>query len=158
MATIAAMTVLIFLSRPARAEWKPAAGSLMTPWADKVDPAHPLPEYPRPQLERKEWVNLNGLWEYAITGKEAAAPEHFDGQILVPYPIESALSGVRKPLKATDRLWYRRSFAAPALSGGKHCCCTSGPWIGRPTSPSTARRSVNTKEGTTLSRSTSPMR
>ncbi len=119
MATIAAMTVLIFLSRPARAEWKPAAGSLMTPWADKVDPAHPLPEYPRPQLERKEWVNLNGLWEYAITGKEAAAPEHFDGQILVPYPIESALSGVRKPLKATDRLWYRRSFAAPALSGGK---------------------------------------
>jgi hypothetical protein len=91
----------------------------MTAWADKVAPAHPLPEYPRPQLERKEWVNLNGLWDYAVTEKDAAMPGHFEGQILVPYPIESALSGVRKPLQATDRLWYRRSFAAPDLAGGK---------------------------------------
>jgi hypothetical protein len=118
-AMLAATTVLIFLPGPAKAEWKPVPGSLTTEWTDKVDPAHPLPEYPRPQLERKEWVNLNGLWDYAITEKDAAAPEHFDGQILVPYPIESALSGVRKPLKATDRLWYRRSFTAPDLSGGK---------------------------------------
>ena len=119
IAMLIPLTVFGFRPAAARAEWKPVAGSLMTAWADKVDPAHPLPEYPRPQLERGEWVNLNGLWDYAITEKDASAPEHFDGQILVPYPVESALSGVRKPLKSTDRLWYRRHFAAPDLASGR---------------------------------------
>lgn len=99
-------------------DWKPAPDTLMTQWAKDVDPAHPLPEYPRPQMVRKEWANLNGLWDYAITPKDAPRPTKWDGKILVPFCVESALSGVKKPLDAEHRLWYRRTFSAPDLSGG----------------------------------------
>jgi hypothetical protein len=101
------------------ADWKPVPGNLMTPWAEKVDPANPLPEYPRPQMVRKDWTSLNGLWDYAVTDLDAARPEAFAGKILVPFPIESALSGVKKPLEAKQWLWYRRTFAPPDLAGGK---------------------------------------
>jgi len=73
----------------------------------------PLPEYPRPQMTRPDWVNLNGEWDHAITPKDAPAPETFDSKILVPYAIESALSGVQKPLLPSQRLWYRRVFSRP---------------------------------------------
>jgi beta-galactosidase/beta-glucuronidase len=73
----------------------------------------PLPEYPRPQMTRPNWLNLNGWWEYAILPKEQPAPKTFDGEILVPYAIESALSGVEKPLLPEQRLWYRRTFDNP---------------------------------------------
>jgi enterochelin esterase-like enzyme len=87
---------------------------LLTPWAREVSPASALPEYPRPQMVRQEWQNLNGLWQYAITAKaDEKAPVRFDGNILVPYPIESALSGVMKPLRPSERLWYRRTFSIP---------------------------------------------
>jgi hypothetical protein len=79
-------------------------------WANDVSPGNSLPEYPRPQMVRSEWENLNGLWEYAITLKDEAKPAAFSGLILVPYPIESALSGVKKPLLPSQRLWYRRTF------------------------------------------------
>jgi beta-galactosidase/beta-glucuronidase len=101
------------------ADWKPVPGNLMTKWADKVDPQHPLPEYPRPQLVRPQWTNLNGLWDYAITDRDAARPTGFAGKILVPFCIESALSGVKKPLTEKQWLWYRRSFTSPKLTGGK---------------------------------------
>jgi len=96
--------------------WKPAGGNLLTEWAARVDPARPLAEYPRPQMVRNQWRNLNGLWEYAVTDFGAARPGEFEGRILVPFPIESALSGVKRPLTAKQNLWYRRSFdyAAPA--------------------------------------------
>ena len=68
----------------------------MTPWADKVDPNNPLPEYPRPQLARDQWVNLNGLWDYAVTKRDDPQPPAFEGKILVPFCIESALSGVKR--------------------------------------------------------------
>ena len=100
-------------------DWKPAPGNLLTAWAAKVDPKNPLPEYPRPQMVRPEWTNLNGLWDYAITDRDAAKPAKYDGQILVPFRIESALSGVKKPLTGKQWLWYRRSFASPDLAGGK---------------------------------------
>src|SRR6516225_5254024 len=80
----------------ARAEWKPGPAPLMTRWGKAVTPDNAWPEYPRPQLVRKDWLNLNGLWDYAVTPKDAPRPEKFEGQILVPYPIESALSGVMK--------------------------------------------------------------
>src|SRR5438309_3213390 len=92
------------------AAWHPAAGPLMTRWAKDVSPTNALPEYPRPQLVREAWQNLNGLWDYAITPKDAARPEKWDGQILVPFAVESALSGVMKPVDSKSRLWYRRSF------------------------------------------------
>ncbi|GAB4340863.1 MAG: glycoside hydrolase family 2 TIM barrel-domain containing protein [Candidatus Abyssubacteria bacterium] len=93
--------------------WKPVQGHIMTKWADEIDPAAPLPEYPRPQMVRPKWLNLNGLWEYAITAKDAEQPRAFDGKILVPFAIETALSGVNKPLLPKQKLWYRRSFTVP---------------------------------------------
>jgi hypothetical protein len=97
----------------AYAEWKPVPGHIMTRWAAEVDAARPLPEYPRPQMTRSEWLNLNGLWEYSISAKTAATRSPAEGQILVPFPLESALSGVKKPLRPDQRLWYRRTFTTP---------------------------------------------
>ncbi len=96
----------------------PARGPLATRWASQVDPRKTHPEYPRPQMVRTEWVNLNGLWDYAIHPKDRYRPTAFDGRILVPFPIESALSGVMKPVKPDQRLWYRRTFElAPPKQG-----------------------------------------
>jgi len=94
------------------ADWKPVASSLTTPWTSEVRADHPLPEYPRPQMVRSGWTNLNGLWNYAIQGKGDERPTAFAGSILVPFPLESSLSGVRKPLTPDQRLWYRRTFRA----------------------------------------------
>jgi beta-galactosidase/beta-glucuronidase len=96
------------------AEWEPANGPLMTRWAKDVSPRNVHREYPRPQMVREEWQSLNGLWDFAITSKEAAQPQTFDGQILVPFPVESALSGVMKRVGEKNRLWYRRTFKVPA--------------------------------------------
>jgi len=85
----------------------------MTRWAKQVSPDNVHVEYPRPQMVRKNWWNLNGLWEYAIQPKDEPQPKNFDGQILVPFPAESALSGVMKPVGEENRLWYRRTFEIP---------------------------------------------
>jgi Glycosyl hydrolases family 2, sugar binding domain/Glycosyl hydrolases family 2/Glycosyl hydrolases family 2, TIM barrel domain len=97
--------------------WKPVPGHIMTKWAAEVDPACPLPEYPRPQMTRPLWVNLNGLWDYAIVPKEQMTVGKFEGQILVPFAVESALSGVKRPLLPSQRLWYRRYFRSPLPVG-----------------------------------------
>ena len=94
-------------------KWQPAEGPLMTRWAKKVSPKNVHREYPRPQMVRKSWMNLNGLWEYAIRPKDQGQPERFDGQILVPFPVESALSGVMKVVGEDNRLWYRRVVKMP---------------------------------------------
>jgi Glycosyl hydrolases family 2, sugar binding domain/Glycosyl hydrolases family 2, TIM barrel domain/Glycosyl hydrolases family 2 len=99
------------------ADWKPADSPLTTPWTAQVNPAHALPEYPRPQMARKDWTNLNGLWDYAILPQEQTAASKYDGSILVPFPVESALSGVKAALAPDKRLWYRRTFTAPSLKG-----------------------------------------
>jgi len=91
-------------------QWQPAAGPLMTRWVKDVSPANALPGYPRPQLVRDAWQNLNGLWDYAIADKDASQPALWDGQILVPFPVQSALSGVMKPVTEKQRLWYHRTF------------------------------------------------
>ena len=101
------------LNAPAQA-WRPAGDKLKTAWADEVDPACPLPEYPRPTLVRPEWRNLNGRWDYAILPADAPQPERFDGKILVPYPVESSLSGVQRRLTENEVLWYERRFTGPA--------------------------------------------
>ena len=78
--------ILTGLSSAPAQTWKPVPGHLMTKWAAQVDPAGPLPDYPRPQMTRKEWRNLNGLWTYAVAAKDAARPERFERSILVPFP------------------------------------------------------------------------
>lgn len=99
--------------------WKPAGERIKTVWSEKVDPSNPLPEYPRPQLVREQWMNLNGLWDYAILPKGKNNPAQFDGKILVPFPIESSLSGVQKTVGDNNELWYHRSFTLPAAWKGK---------------------------------------
>ncbi len=96
-----------------KTSWKPIEGQIMTRWVSKIDPEKPLPKYPRPQLKRKEWLNLNGLWDYAIRPKEQNYIDGFEGKILVPYPIESALSGVKRKLGSKQKLWYHRTFIVP---------------------------------------------
>lgn len=93
--------------------WAPIKDQLMTRWANKIDPEKPLPKYPRPQLRRKEWLNLNGLWDYAIRPKEEKFVGNFEGKILVPFPVESALSGVKRKLKPQQKLWYHRKLTIP---------------------------------------------
>jgi hypothetical protein len=99
--------------------WAMKKAPLMTKWAAQVDPAHPLPEYPRPQLVRKDWLNLNGIWEYqpGAAGDAVPAGTKLTSEILVPYPVESALSGV---MEHHERLWYRRTFAVPADWNGRN--------------------------------------
>ena len=96
----------------AHADWKPAQAPLMTRWAKDVSPDKVLPEYPRPQLVRKQWQNLNGLWQFAVAKPNDEPPvgKKLDEQILVPFPVESALSGI---MKHADRIWYRRTFTIP---------------------------------------------
>jgi len=96
-----------------QSNWKMVDGRISTPWAANVNATIPLPEYPRPQLVRENWVNLNGLWQYGIKPRTESTPAAFDGNILVPFPIESALSGVGKDVGKDNRLWYRRTVSIP---------------------------------------------
>ena len=100
------------------AEWSPAEGILLSKFAKDVDPSQPLPEYPRPQMTRDAWKNLNGMWDYAIlpVGEEFGDAQ---GQILVPFCAESALSGVAKRVGAQNNLWYRTTFEVPEDWNGK---------------------------------------
>ncbi|EHQ26185.1 glycoside hydrolase family 2 protein [Mucilaginibacter paludis] len=93
--------------------------TIQTRWIKDVSTSNALNDYPRPHMIRANWMNLNGLWDYAITAKDAAKPVDFDGQILVPYPLESALSGVKKALLPNQNLWYKRSFEKPPLKAGE---------------------------------------
>ncbi len=101
------------------AEWEPKGNHIKTRWADDVTPDNTLPEYPRPLLQREDWMNLNGLWDYAITAQSGSAPTEYDGKILVPFPIESSLSGVNKPLEPSKALWYKREISIPQEWIGK---------------------------------------
>jgi hypothetical protein len=100
------------------ADWKPAPTPLMTRWGKQVTPENAWKEYPRPQLARPDWLCLNGLWDFALVDKGAAQPRP-EGQILVPFPIESALSGVGKRVSHNQQLWYFRQFEVPANWKGK---------------------------------------
>ena len=111
--TFLAIALCAFATLSASAEWKIAGDKIRTEWAEQVNPQNVLPEYPRPQRVRSEWQNLNGLWNYAITDMKSAEPTTFDGEILVPFAVESALSGVMKPLNEKQYLWYEREFTVP---------------------------------------------
>jgi len=93
----------------------PAA--LVTRWAAEVTSGRVLPEYPRPDLVRHDWQNLNGSWDYAIRDRDADRPATFDGTVLVPFPIQSRLSGVARPVSDRERLWYKRTLRAEPSPG-----------------------------------------
>ncbi|MEJ7676965.1 MAG: sugar-binding domain-containing protein [Segetibacter sp.] len=103
-----------------QSNWKIAGGKIVTPWAEKVNPASPLSEYPRPQMVRGNWKNLNGLWDYSIMPKDEAMPNAYAGKILVPFAVESALSGVGKTVGKDSLLWYRTTFTIPSSMKGKN--------------------------------------
>lgn len=117
------LSFLLFLSvsctHKEEINWKIAENPILTKWANDVDPLKPWLTYPRPDMVRNEWMDLNGLWNYAITPK-GIKPEKWDGTILVPYPVESALSGVRKKVTEKENLWYKRTFTIPNVWKKKH--------------------------------------
>ena len=91
---------------------------MKTPWTDKVDINNPLPEYPRPQMARADWMSMNGPWDYAITGS-SRQPASYEGTIIVPFSPEAELSGVGRSLKSGEYLWYHRRFVIPGSFSGK---------------------------------------
>lgn len=103
----------------AYAQWKPAGDKIKTAWAEQINPQQVLPEYPRPIMERADWQNLNGEWDYAIRPKGEVEPTTFDGKILVPFAVESSLSGVQQMVGQENELWYKRTFQVPAAWKGK---------------------------------------
>ena len=112
LAAALAAVALISCNTGGNESWTPAGDHIMTVWGENLDPSNVLQEYPRPQMIRERWMNLNGLWEYAVTADDAQ-PEKMEGNILVPFAIESALSGVGRAVTENDVLWYERSFEVP---------------------------------------------
>jgi beta-galactosidase/beta-glucuronidase len=111
------MRFLVFIALLASvkmtAQWQPAGDKIKSKWAATVSPEKVWSEYPRPQMVRAEWSNLNGLWDYAIRPKESGMPEQWDGEILVPFAVESSLSGVMQTIGPEQVLWYHTAFEVP---------------------------------------------
>lgn len=99
---------------------------LTTPWTELVDSISVLGEYPRPIMEREDWMSLNGYWDYAICDSGMVCPDSYDGRILVPFCVESYLSGVEKPVTKDSELWYHRTFTIPEEWAGKHIILNFG--------------------------------
>ena len=108
------LLISMLLANMAMAQYAPAGDKIKTKWAAQVSPENALTEYPRPMMVRPEWKNLNGLWQYAITTKGEKAPQKYEGDILVPFCIESSLSGVQKEVGPDNALWYQKTFAVPS--------------------------------------------
>ena len=96
-----------------------APSHIRTRWTSQVSSTNPLPEYPRPQLVRTAWTNLNGQWDYAVTSRGTTPPTMWDGKILVPFPVQSQLSGVERAVNDSQQLWYHRTFQVPAAPRGR---------------------------------------
>lgn len=111
---IAMIALSLLATAAASAQYAPAGDKIRTPWAEQIDVNNVWKEYPRPIMERTAWKNLNGLWSYAVKPKGEAQPTKWDGEILVPFCIESSLSGVGKTLGDKNELWYNRTFTVPA--------------------------------------------
>jgi beta-galactosidase/beta-glucuronidase len=117
-------SVLALLPATAVAQQAPAdavyTGAITTRWGQAVTPENAWRSYPRPQLQRDKWLNLNGLWDYAIAKTGTPRPQAMQGKILVPFPVESRLSGVARKVLPEDRIWYRRTFTVPADWAGQN--------------------------------------
>ena len=112
IAVVILSVLSVSCTRNNNVEWKVTENPILTKWVSDIDPAKPWLQYPRPDMVRNAWINLNGLWDYAITPKDTK-PEKWNGKILVPYPVESALSGVKIRIAENENLWYKRTFKIP---------------------------------------------
>ena len=88
--------------------YTPPEFRLTTEWSMEVNPDHPRQEYPRPTMVRKDWKSLNGRWYFELTGKDEGIPAHFKREIIVPFPVESALSGTQQEVRPDQKIWYKR--------------------------------------------------
>ena len=113
-AAVAAAFAALSCTTDATIDWAPAGENIRTAWAETIDPSNVHPEYPRPQLIRGEWQNLNGLWDYSVTSADTTAMAEAEGKILVPFCIESSLSGVGRSITDKDAIWYQRTFKIPS--------------------------------------------
>ena len=93
--------------------WKPIEGKIMSKWSKTITPENVWQEYPRPQFERTQWKNLNGLWDFTVSKVNQIQPKQYKGKILVPFSFESPLSGLGKSINPEDKMWYRKSFKLP---------------------------------------------
>ena len=110
--------ICLIVSHLAMAQYAPAGDSLKTRWASEITPENVWQEYPRPQMTRPDWINLNHLWDYVICPKGQLV-DKYDGKILVPFCVESSLSGVQKYVGKDNELWYQREFEVPSKWNGK---------------------------------------
>ena len=110
---------LFFVSHLQAQSWKTLEGMITSKWAKTVTPENVWQDYPRPQFERTQWKNLNGLWNFAIFKNNQVQPKKFQGKILVPFSFESALSGVGKNITPEDKMWYKKTFSIPKNWGNK---------------------------------------
>lgn len=115
---ILVVAALAFMANCALA-YSPAGDRIKTEWGEAINPDDVWQVYPRPIMERADWQNLNGLWEYAIVPAQSKQPSEFQGEILVPFCAESSLSGVGKEVGAKNALWYKRNFAVPTAWRGR---------------------------------------
>ena len=104
----------------ANAQWSAQGNKIKTQWAAQVSPNNISTEYPRPIMQRNRWQSLDGLWNYSIRQRGAANMGNADGKILVPFAVESSLSGVQKELGSKNELWYKRTFKVPSNWKGKN--------------------------------------
>lgn len=107
-----ALTFVSFMASlsTANPSWQPVAGSMLTQWGKAVTPDNAWREYPRPQMVRDNWTNLNGLWDFTVTNRNAPKPTDWEEQILVPFAMETPLSGIGRRLEDNQAIWYRRTF------------------------------------------------
>ena len=125
--TLAVSMLLAAGQAPAlAAAWTPKAAPMTTPWTNQVPVDNPLPEYPRPQLTRPDWANLNGIWDFAVTAAGAGQPASFNEKIRVPFVAESALSGIQRQISQNDKLWYKRTFTVPSTWNGRRVLLNFG--------------------------------
>jgi hypothetical protein len=111
--------VFYYGCRKREPHWEPASFDLPTRWSSSITPENAWQEYPRPIAVRKDWLNLNGLWDYCITRADAKKPGRWEGKILVPFPVESALSGVKRMVSDSNLIWYQKMVHIPASWAGK---------------------------------------
>lgn len=111
--------VVVSLTTACDADWKPVEGTMLTKWGEELTVDDAWTEYPRPQMRRDKWTNLNGLWKYTITGQPSGHPQEWAGEILVPFPVESPLSGVGKRVQPDQILWYDKRFQLDVVPEGR---------------------------------------